>query len=355
MRPMAISKGSFHTLLVYDLPEFVEDHEKPQYLLDHKDRPTERDVAKAIQKLGMRLSVCGVFDDHTFLHKRIKEAQPNVIFNLCETYNNSRSHEANIAAMLELTGIPMTGSRSDALHLCKDKAITKKILRYDQVQVPRFIECHSEQDIDITGMSYPIIVKPLNLEASEGIAQASVVNTYDDCLERVRFILEKFKTPVILEEFIHGREIYVGVLESPHSASRVSTLPARELFIKNLKVDQLKIATYRAKWDDSYRKKWGISTGRSLSLPEETAAMVYEDSKRIFKSLGMRGYGRIDWRVSKSGQPYFLEANPNPALAQSDDFALAAKDAGQSYTSLILQIIESALAGSATGQLQKVS
>lgn len=329
-----------HVLVLYDLPEITADHADVQNLIKNDDRPTERDVCRAIQKLGLRLSVFGVFDDASAVSTEIKRLKPDVIFNLCETFRGDRAHEGNVAALIELEGVPLTGAHSDGLHLCKDKAITKKILGYDGVRVPQFIRVAKKDKFDAAGVKFPAIVKPLNREASEGIAQASVVYDAKSCWERVEFIHHSLDADVIIEEFIHGRELYVGVVET---AAGLIALPPRELFMFNLKPDQAMVATYRAKWDDEYRERWGVTTKKAAPIPAAVGKKLAEDSIKIFTSLGMRGYARMDWRMTADGEPVFLEANPNPALAQDDDFAKAAKTYGLNYGELILAIIRSAL------------
>lgn len=329
-----------HVLVLYDLPEPRADHENAAELMKDDDRPTERDVCRAIHKLGMKLSFCGVFDDISAISRSINLAKPDVIFNLCETFRGDRAHEGHIAALIELTGVPMTGSRSDALHLCKDKAITKKVLGYDDIRVPQFMHVPKGSSISKSKMVFPAIVKPLNREASEGIAQASVVYDLESCIDRISFIHKSLNADVIVEEFIHGRELYVGVVEKD---AGLVALPPRELFMHHLKPDQAMVATYRAKWDDDYRERWGVTTSKAAPIPALVQEKLANDSIKIFKSLGMRGYARMDWRMTTGGEPVFLEANPNPALAQDDDFAKAAKTFGLSYGELILTILRSAI------------
>ena len=336
----AVAIKPLHVLMLYDLPEPTADHENITLLMKNDDRPTERDVCRAIQKLGMKLSVCGVFDDIPAISRSIDRLKPDVIFNLCETFRGDRAHEGNIAALIELNGVPMTGSRSDALHLCKDKAITKKILGYDEIRVPKFARVAKGDPAALSKMVFPAIVKPLNREASEGIAQASVVYDAEACMERVTFIHKSLNADVIVEEFIHGRELYVGVVEKD---SGLVALPPRELFMHHLKPEQAMVATYRAKWDDEYRERWGVTTSKAAPIPAAVQQKLAADSIKIFQSLGMRGYARMDWRMTSNGEPVFLEANPNPALAQDDDFAKAAKTLGLSYSELILTILRSAV------------
>jgi D-alanine-D-alanine ligase len=146
---------------------------------------------------------------------------------------------------------------------------------------------------------------------------------------------------VIVEEYIHGRELYVGVLETADGPRAFSP---RELFFAKIAKSDPMVATYRAKWDDAYREKWGISTGKAATLPEHARQKLMYDSVSLFKILGLSGYARLDWRLSADGEPVFLEANPNPALSQEDDFAKAAKTHGYSYGELIATIAQSAVA-----------
>jgi len=336
-----MSKHPKRILVLYDLPESVAEHAEPRYLLDHEDRPTERDVTRAIKKLGLDLHVHGVFDQIKDLWQRLESIKPDVVFNLCETYCGDRAHEGDVASILELAKIPYTGSHPAALHLCKDKGATKKIAAWDGIQVPAFrVLTKNEFRFSPFPSRFPLIVKPLNREASEGIAKASIVDSWQACEERATWIAHKLKSDVIIEEYIHGREIYIGVIESD---GVVTPLPPRELFFENLDKTEPMVATYRAKWDHAYRAKWGISTGRATDLAKASVQSLHDASVKIFKALGLHGYARIDWRLTAEGDPVFLEANPNPALSQDDDFALAAKAAGYSYGELVAEILSSAI------------
>ena len=336
-----MKKAPLHVAIVYDLPEWVHVHREPSYLLNHDERPTERDVARSLKRLGVKLSVFGVFENAQNLLEFLEAEKPNVVFNLCETYRGQRSQEGNIAALIDLAGIPFTGSPSGALHLCKNKATTKMILGYEGIRVPDFFVVRRHESFALPSkLTFPVIVKPLDREASEGIAQSSVAQTRDACAERIHFIRDRLDNDVIVEEFIHGREFYVGVLDGEVPMA----LPPRELFFAHLAADKPMIATYRAKWDDEYRARWGISTGAAAKIDDCVLKRIKAESCKIFTSLGLKGYARMDWRVDREGTPVFIEANPNPALAQNDDFALAAKMAGFGYGALITRILELTLA-----------
>lgn len=339
-----MSKRPKRVLVLYDLPEPVAEHADPRYLLDHDDRPTEKDVCRAIKKLGLELFVHGVFDQTGELWQRLSDVKPDVVFNLCETFSGDRSHEGDIASILELANVPYTGSQPAALHLCKDKGATKKIVAWDSVKVPAF-KVYAKNDFKFESFEamFPLIVKPLNREASEGIAKASIVDSWDACRERATWVAQKLQSDVIVEEYIHGRELYVGVMEI---GGVIKAFPPRELFFDKLDKEEPMVATYKAKWDSKYRSRWGISTGRAGPMSDLVAVTLKTSSIQVFRSLGLTGYARMDWRLNNDGEPVFLEANPNPALSQDDDFALAAKLSGVSYMELIAQIIESALCSS---------
>lgn len=350
-----MARHQLRVLVLYDLPELIAEHEDPRYLIDHDDRPTERDVVRAIKRLGMDLHVHGVFNDMPALISKIALIKPDVIFNLCETYYGDRSHEGDIASILELSGVPYTGSRPAALHLCKDKGTTKKIAGWDDVRVPAF-KMFSRDNFKFEQFPshFPLIVKPLNREASEGISKASIVHDWSACEERAYWVASKLKSDVIVEEYIHGREVYMGII---NINGALQTLPPRELFFENLDKDEPMVATFRAKWDDNYRAKWGISTSKAAALSPRQLEQLSSQTIKIFKSLGLNGYARIDWRIAPDGVPVFLEANPNPALSHDDDFAKAAKSAGVSYQDLVAHIISAAITDHQTlhSQIPKIA
>jgi D-alanine-D-alanine ligase len=205
-----MSKRPKRVLVLYDLPEPVAEHADSRYLLEHEDRPTERDVSRAIKKLGLELHVHGVFDDTHLLWQRLETIKPDVVFNLCETFRGDRSHEGDIASILELANVPYTGALPAALHLCKDKGATKKIVGWDGVKVPAF-KVYPQDDFKFEPFDakFPLIVKPLNREASEGIAKASIVEDWDSCQERAAWVAQKLQSDVIVEEYILGFVMFV--------------------------------------------------------------------------------------------------------------------------------------------------
>jgi D-alanine-D-alanine ligase len=337
-------------LVVYDLPEPVAQHENLKYLVDNEDRPTERDVVRTLKKLGHEVFVHGIYDDVSSLWKKIHDLDPDVVFNLCETFYGDRTYEGDVASLLSLSKTPFTGSSASALHVCKDKGMTKKIAVWEGASVPAFaVFAHDDFRFNSFECEFPLIVKPLNREASEGISQASIVYDWSQCEERAKWVATKLKTDVIVEEFIHGRELYVAVLETENG---VIALPPRELFFANLGKQDPMVATYKAKWDDDYRSRWGISTAQASELTAEAQSKLQIDSVQLFKSLGLKGYARVDWRMNEKNDPILLEVNPNPALSIDDDFAKSAKSAGINYGSLINEILKAALKLESKGKAQ---
>lgn len=184
-------------------------------------------------------------------------------------------------------------------------------------------------------LKFPILVKPLKEEASLGISQASFVETDEQFNERVQFIHEKFVSDVIAEEYIEGREFYVSLLGN----HRLQVFPIRELIFKEVPPDEPKIATYRAKWDEEYRKRWGLQNQFAEGLDPGLVRGIEQTCKRIYHLLTIDGYARLDFRVTAANEVYFIEANPNPMLAADEDFAQSALKAGLPFPRLIDRIL----------------
>jgi D-alanine-D-alanine ligase len=270
------------------------------------------------------------------LIQALEEDPPDLVFNLCEAFGNDRDFEPHVAALLELMKVPYTGAGVTPLRVCKDKSLTKKILSYHRVRVPRFVVSPKNKPLKGLGkFAFPAFIKPLALEASEGIAQLSLAENEKQALERVRYINEKLGVDAIIEEYIEGRELYVGVLGN----ERLMAFPPRELFFREVAEGEPKFATFRAKWDDEYRKKWGINTGAARGISTEMERQIAKLCKKIYRLLQMRGYGRIDLRLTPQGEVVFIEANPNPSIAREDDFARSAEKAGLDYEELIARIL----------------
>jgi D-alanine-D-alanine ligase len=313
----------------------------PQALKEEEGKPTEADVLACLQQLGHEVETLAVFDDVACIVEKLKSFAPEVVFNLTESFHCNRAHEPNIPALLELMRVRYTGTRPDGLMLCKDKALAKKVLAYHRVRVPHFVISTEQRPLKrLRRFVYPAFVKPVGEESSDGIAKASFAKSEEEALERARFIQEKFHCDALIEEYIEGRELYLSVMGN----RKLAVFPPREIFFNDVPEDTPKFATFKAKWDDSYRKKWGIQNGPANELPGDVDEKLARLARKVYRVLKIRGFGRVDVRLTQAGEIVVIEANPNPSLACEDDFAQAAAMAGLPYDALIQKILDTACA-----------
>ena len=301
-----------------------------------EDWKTEANVLAALGELGYTTEHLAIFDNLDLLRQKLETFAPDVIFNLADQFKNNRGFDQNIASLLEMQGVPFTGCGATGLVLCKHKGTSKKILGYHHIHVPNFVVIPRGQRIArLKRPKFPLLVKPVKEEASYGISQASFVTSDEQFRERVAFIHEKHDADVIAEEYIEGREFYVSVMGN----LKLTVFPIRELVFGQVPPNEPKIATYRAKWDEEYRKRWGLQNQFPEGLEPALVARIEETCKRIYRLLTIEGYARIDLRLTAANEIYFIEANPNPILAADEDFAQAAGKAGLTYPQLIDRII----------------
>jgi D-alanine-D-alanine ligase len=304
--------------------------------LKEDEYDTERSVLEALGRLGHAARLYGVFDDIHGLIEELRRRPPDLVFNLCEAFDRDRDKEPHLAGLFELMKVRYTGAPPAALRICKDKGLTKKILSYHRIPVPRFVVSHRARPLKrLRNFAFPAFIKPLGLEASEGIARMSFADTEKDSLDRVRFVHESLGVDAIVEEYIDGRELYVGLLGN----HRVEVLPPRELFFAEIPEGEPRFATFKAKWDEAYRKRWGIDSGPAHEIPPAALRDLNDVCRKVYRLFGIEGYARIDLRLKPSGDIVFLEANPNPSLAPDEDFAQAARAAGIGYDDLIGRIL----------------
>jgi D-alanine-D-alanine ligase len=316
--------------------EPARDYDYRQHF-EQEDWETTRDVVLALERLGHEVRVAGLCRDVVAMADAIRREAPDVVFNLVEAVDGNRAHEPSFAGLLEMLGVRYTGVDSRGLAICKNKEIAKKILAYHRVRVPRFVVSHKTRPLRSLGrFGYPAFVKPISQESSAGISKRSLVNNEEECLERVRFIHERQGEDAMIEEFVDGRELYVGVA----GQKRLTVFPPRELFLDHVPAGTPAFATYKAKWDEEYRKRWGIHTGPAGPLPENVARTVADVARRTAAVLQTRGYVRVDMRLTAEHEVVVIEANPNPSLAADEDFAQAAAAAGLPYDPLIQRIVD---------------
>ena len=300
------------------------------------DWKTEANVMAALGTLGYTAEHLAIFDDLDLVRQKLESFSPDVLFNLVEQFKNNPGFDQNIVSLLEMQGVPFTGCGATGLTLCKHKGISKKILGYHGIHVPNFVVIPRGQRIArLKRPKFPILVKPVKEEASYGISQASFVETDEQFKERVSFIHEKHDADVIAEEYIDGRELYVSLMGNV----RLTVFPIRELIFREVPPNEPKIATYSAKWDEEYRKRKGLQNQFAEDLDAALVAQIEQTCKDIYRLLTIDGYARIDLRLAADNKFYFIEANPNPILAEDEDFAQAAAKAGLPYPQLIDRII----------------
>ena len=301
-----------------------------------EDWKTEANVLAALRDLGHDTGQLAIFDDLDLLRQKLQSFEPDVIFNLADQFKNNRAFDQNIVSFLEMHGVPFTGCGSTGLTLCKHKGISKKILGYHRIHTPEFVTlARGKRVARPKRLKFPVLVKPLKEEASYGIAQASFVETDEQFKERVQFIHEKHDADVIAEEYVEGRELYVSLLGN----HRLQVFPIRELVFKEVPPDEPKIATYKAKWDEEYRRRWGLQNRFAGGLDATLVTQIEQTCKRIYHLLTIDGYARLDLRLTSDNQVYFIEANPNPILAQDEDFAQSALQANVGFPQLIDRIV----------------
>jgi len=301
---------------------------------------TEWDVYSTLKGMGHDVHTVGVHDDLAPLRRAIEYLKPDVVFNLLEEFHDKAIYDTHVVGYLELLKVPYTGCNARGLLIARDKALSKKVLGYHRIRSPKFFVAQRHHKVrKPKALDYPLIVKTLVLEGSEGIAQASVVHDDKELIERVKFVHEKLLVDAIVEQYIDGRELYSAVLGN----GKLTVLPTWEIVLDKLPEESYRIATRKAKWDVDYQKKHGIELTRARELTEAVERQIASISRRICRRLGIDGYCRIDFRLAKDGQLFFLEANPNPDIADDGEFVGAAKAAGMSYDALLERILQMAL------------
>ena len=300
------------------------------------DWQTEANVMAALNEIGHTAEHLAIYDDVDLVRQKMETFQPDILFNLVEQFKNNPGFDQNIVSLLEMQGAPFTGCGSTGLTLCKHKGISKKILAHHGISTPHFVVIPRGKRIGgPRKLNFPILVKPVKDEASYGISQASLVKDEDQFRERIAFVHEKHKSDAIAEEYIDGRELYVSIMGN----ARLRVFPIRELIFREVPPNEPKIATYKAKWDEKYRKRWGLNGQFAEGLDSALIKEIEETCKEIYRLLTIDGYARIDLRLAPGNKLYFIEANPNPHLASDEDFAESAAKAGLKYPQLIDTII----------------
>jgi D-alanine-D-alanine ligase len=308
----------------------------------HDEPEMEYQIADALRVRGHDVILVGVRNDLQYLVQSLDEFQPDLVFNAVEAFHGNAGLEYMIPAMLEAEGFHYTGAPPLALLVSRNKAMSKKVLAYHGIRVPGFVTCRPGESLVVPEtLRFPLIVKPLQSDASAGIAQASVVQDASALLERVTMIHDRFDQPAIAEEFVDGRELYVSLIGN---GDHVDILPITEMvFDKRRTRPEERIATQFAKWDEDYRARKGIRNVFARPLARATRKRIEEICRTAFRALWLRDYARLDIRLAPDGEVWFLEANANPFISYGHDMANAADKAGMDYYAFIQRLVDEAV------------
>jgi D-alanine-D-alanine ligase len=298
---------------------------------------TEYDVMSTLRGSGHEVRALGAQLDLKPIRDVIERWKPDIVFNLLEEFHGETLYAQNVVGLLELLKVPYTGCNPRGLVLARGKDLSKKLVKYHRVPAPAFhVFPMGRKTKRPQGLEFPLIVKSLTEDASRGISQASVVENDEKLVERIAFVHQRIKTPAIAEQYIDGREIYVGVIGN----EKPKALPVWELEFSQLAEGMRPIATEMVKHNPEYQEKRGVLHGPAKDLSATVEARIKAMAKRVYQTLELDGYARIDFRLAPGGTPYFIEANPNPEIASSQEFAHAANHDGMTYPDLLNRILE---------------
>jgi len=297
---------------------------------------TEYDVVSSLRSIGHEVQTLGVLDSLTELRSALMDWKPEVVFNLLEEFNGIVTYDQHVVAFLELMRAPYTGCNPRGLLLSRDKVLCKQLLAFHRIPTPQFAVFRRGQRVTVPRrLRPPLFVKSTTEDASLGIAQASVVEDLAKLRERVQFMHEQIGSDALVEEYIEGRELYVGVLGN----ERLTRLPVWEMRFGSMPDSLAAIATRKVKWDRAYQQRYEITTRAAEELPPAVLQQLDRLSRRIYRALHLSGYARIDFRVRADGSVFLLEANANPNLTRNEDFAESSLAAGVGYNELLERIM----------------
>lgn len=293
-------------------------------------------VKKYLDSSGFETTLFDV-DKNTF--SQLKEKKIDIAFNVCERFENDSHNESYIAEMLEKFKIPFTGSSSSTISLCNDKAKIKEILVKHKISTPKFQIFEKDDEKIKEGITFPLIVKPTLEHNSIGISQDSIVNSEEELKEQVKCIINDFKQPCLVEEFIKGKDIEVGILGNDND---LEVLPFAEVEYAKFKGDKNElIFSYEGKWNEQI-DTYGDYIFPS-NIPKEVELKMKEISEYLYNLIGLRDYGRIDFRLSEDNTPYVIEVCVNPGLSKVCSSPLAYKHLGLKHSDLINKILNHAI------------
>ena len=324
----------FDRVLVDEAEEAASAEKSPvTRTLDKKE--VEEEVAEALTKLGHEPVLYEVDGTMKSL-LGLSRADCDVVFNLCESFAGDDTADFKIAGYLELIGKKYTGSGTHGLMLAQDKAIAKKIFAFHGIHTPTFAKSFRGRLDFSHDLQFPVIVKPAREDGSIGIEFSAVVNSIRELMERMDWLHANFDSPVLIEEYVEGREMYVGVIGNENAEA----LPVIELDLSKLPDGMPRIASAEVKWGKGTKAYRDTKSAIATDLSDETVAALQQTAVAAYQALELRDYGRVDMRLQPDGRVQVIEVNPNPWLSSRAEFAMAARKSGRTYPQLIAEILE---------------
>jgi D-alanine-D-alanine ligase len=304
--------------------------------LDKKE--VEEEVSDALGKLGHE-AVFHELDGSVKSLLALARIECDLVFNLTESFAGGDT-PFKIAAFLDLIGKRYTGSGTHGLLLAQDKAIAKKIFAFHGIHTPVFAKSFRGRLDFSHDLQFPVIVKPAREDGSIGIEFSAVVSSIRELMERIDWLHQHFDSPVLIEEYIDGREMYVGVLGN----DKPEALPVVELDLSKLPDGTPRIAAAEVKWGKGTKAYRDTKSVIATDLSEEIVLSLQQTAVAAYQALELRDYGRVDMRLQPDGRVHVIEVNPNPWLASRAELAMAARKAGRTYSQLVQEIVDLAMA-----------
>lgn len=311
------------------------------YASDSQGRGSLKHIMRVKNALGALKYTPHLVEVNLDCYECLRKGNFDLAFNLCDDgFRNNALLEAHIPAMLDILEVPYTGSNFSTLDTCLNKARTKEILTFHDILTPDFQVFYRSDEMLNGNLSFPLIVKPLHEDASIGLRRESVVDTHAGLKERIATVINNYNQPALVERFIKGREIYVGILGAKE---KLSVLPISEIIFDDKLKPTAKICSYEAKWLPESQQYQSTPVECPARLDKVLEKKVIEIAKKAYSLLGCRDYGRVDFRIDKNNQPYVLEVNPNPDISEDAGLAKMAGACGMNYDQLIEKILTFAL------------
>jgi len=325
----------YDRVLVDEAEEQAATTEKSPVVRTLDKKEVEEEVAEALVKLGHEPTMHELDGTQKSL-LALARMECDLVFNLAESFADDDTADFKIAAFLELIGKKYTGSGTHGLMLAQDKAIAKKIFAFHGVHTPVFAKSFRGRLDFSHDLQFPVIVKPAREDGSIGIEFSAVVSSIRELMERMDWLHQNFDSPVLIEEYIEGRELYVGIIGNDKSEA----LPVVELDLSKLPDGMPRIASAEVKWGKGTKAYRDTKSAIATDLPEESVMVLQQTALAAYQALELRDYGRVDMRLQPDGRVHVIEVNPNPWLSSKAEFAMAARKSGRTYSQLIEEIVE---------------